>query len=115
MQAQRFQFSFHGAIVASQIDGDRIMGYNKLGYNLGIQGGLKFNDKSEFIVSQGFSSFGSSSGSVILSSINDYYIELSMKSANVLFAYAHYFGKKAKRSQKKVEANFRMYAGVRLH
>lgn len=92
------------------MDGDRLRGFNEIGFDLGIQGIYMFNEQSEFLVSQSFSSFGSNASNGSLKFMNDYYIDISMTTANLLMAYTHNIG-----SGWSGEAKARVTGGFKLH
>ncbi|NNF21521.1 MAG: outer membrane beta-barrel protein [Saprospiraceae bacterium] len=110
LYGQKFKFSVHGALVLAQVDGDKLRGFSKIGYNAGIQGGYRINASSEFIVAQGFSSFGSKGSNKSIKRPDDYFIEINMVTANLLFAYAHYLN-----TGWSGESKFRLFTGIKIH
>lgn len=110
LSGQKFKFSVHGSLLLAQVDGDKLRGFNKLGYTAGIQGGYRISQSSEFIVAQGFSSFGSTGTNKSINKPTDYFLEMDMVTANLLFAYAHYLN-----TGWTSESNFRVFVGVKIH
>ena len=110
LQGQKFKFSIHASALLAQVDGDKLRGFNKLGYTAGIQGGYCISPSSELIVTQGFSSFGSTSTNKSISKPGDYFLEIDIVSANLLFAYAHYLN-----SGWSNTSSFRVLGGVKIH
>ena len=82
--AQDFHFGVSAGVIFSQIDGDELSGFNKVGGEFGLLGGYSINDANWLVLNLQYSSFGSQrkdedSG---LSS------EIGLRSINVLAAYS---------------------------
>jgi len=78
LRAQTFGASVVAGISPSQIDGDDLAGFNKLGYMAGLKGIINYSDKLEFNIDFLFSARGAKSSALdpFVREINTSYIEL---------------------------------------
>jgi hypothetical protein len=104
--AQQFHFGGGIGLVASQVDGDNLRGFNKLGYSAGIVGGFAIHPEHWIVVELQYATFGSNQRKET-SAIK---LETDLRSINVLCGYAIRFGDAWDGSKK-----FRAMPGLRLH
>ncbi|NNE26226.1 MAG: hypothetical protein HKN09_05235 [Saprospiraceae bacterium] len=109
--AQHFKFAVHGGIGLSQVDGDKISGFNKFVYDIGLEGSYQLSFRNEFAVVQSITRFGSSTSENFPNSAQDYFVELSLTSANILFAFRHNVGLQSKRDEVRSTISF----GLKVH
>ncbi len=86
-QPQRFKAGVIVGLNASQIDGDRFYGYNKLGLVAGLNGVTILNDKMEMSIELLYSQRGSRSSLVPGNSIFPFKISTDFIEVPVLFNY----------------------------
>lgn len=105
-KGQKFHFGGSIALVASQVDGDNLRGFNKLGYSAGLLGGYSFSPGSWLVVDLQYSTFGSNQRK----EQSPIRLETDFRSINILCGYALRFGDAWDGSKK-----FRVMAGLRMH
>ena len=88
VSAQKFHFGVNAAVVASQVDGDELSGFNKWGYRGGLLGGYSFNETHWLVLELQYADYGSRKRNEEL----DMNMEVDMGSLNVLVAYSVRFG-----------------------
>ncbi len=110
--AQHFKIGLSAGFNFCQIEGDRLSGYNKKGYELGIFGLYKLREDAFIYISPSFSHYGSK--------INkeqpniDYkkpLLSLEAHDINILWAYMVNFGNKKDPNILKTRAHF----GIKVH
>lgn len=104
--AQKFHFGGNISLVASQVDGDNLRGFNKLGYSAGLLGGFALSEESWFVLELQYTTFGSNQRK----ERSPVRLETDFRSINVLLGYALRFGDAWDGSKK-----FRALGGLRLH
>ena len=87
-QDRKFHFGINAAMVASQIDGDELRGFNKIGLQGGLVSGYSFNDQHWLHVGLEYTSFGSNKRNEDA----EMSTEIGMQSINVVVAYSIRFG-----------------------
>ena len=85
---QRFHFGVDAAVVASQVDGDELSGFNKIGYQAGLVGGYSFSDAHWLVLELQYAEFGSRRRNEDI----EMNLEMDLGSINVLAAYSLRFG-----------------------
>ena len=88
VSGQDFHFGASAAMIASQVDGDDLNGFNKFGGEFGLLGGYSINDANWLVLNLQYASFGSrrtDEDSGVSS-------EIGLRSINVLPAYSLRFG-----------------------
>lgn len=80
VQAQTFGASIVAGISPSQIDGDDLAGFNKLGYMAGLKGIINYSERLEFNIDFLYSARGAKSSALdpVIREINTSYIELPL-------------------------------------
>jgi len=84
---QKFDFGLSSRMLVSQVDGDNLTGFRKLGYEVGVLGGYSFRDRSSLIVRQSFSNIGSKSSGITVDK-DDYVIEFDLFIASLDLGYS---------------------------
>jgi hypothetical protein len=111
LSAQKFQFGVNTSLILSQIEGDQLRGFNKVGFSYGLVGGYSFNPSNWLVVSLNSSTFGSKKNEEKPSSVNNkILIETQLRTINVLFAYSRRFGDSWDNTKK-----YRALIGTRIH
>ena len=111
LSGQHFKFAAHGGIGLSQVDGDRLSGFNKFVYDLGLEGSYKLSYSNEFTVVQSITRFGSNTSENFPNSAQEYFTTLSLTTANIFFALRHNIGVKSKRDKIGTTISF----GLKVH
>ena len=111
LSAQHFKFAAHAGIGLSQVDGDRLSGFNKFVYDLGLEGSYKLSYSNEFTVVQSITRFGSTTSENFPNSAQEYFTTLSLTTANIFFAFRHNVGVKSKRDKIGTTLSF----GLKVH
>jgi len=106
LHAQRFHFGGSMAILASQVDGDNLKGFNKFGFNAGLLSGYSLNTSNWLVVELQYSTFGSKQRK----EVSTMRLETEIRTLNVLCGYAVWFGDAWDGSKK-----FRLLIGPRMH
>jgi hypothetical protein len=104
--AQKFHFGLSTAVIASQVDGDNLRGFNKLGYNAGVLGGFSLDPTNAIAVELQYAVFGSNQSK----ETGVVRLETEIKTLNILCAYALRLGDSWDGVKK-----FRLLVGPRLH
>jgi Outer membrane protein beta-barrel domain len=106
VSGRRFHFGISGGVIASQIDGDALSGFNKFGYQIGLLGGYSFNEAHWFVLELQYGSYGSNKKNEDV----EKNLESDMKSINVLLGYSLRFGDSWDGRRR-----FRFIVGPKLH
>ena len=106
LNSQKFHFGASAGIVASQIDGDNLRGFNKYGYQVGLLGGCSLNARNWIAVELRHATFGS----VKRNEQATARVAVDLQSIDVLFAYSRRVGDAWDGQQK-----FRFLVGPRIH
>jgi len=106
ISAQKFHFGLNAAVTASQVDGDNLRGFNKIGYSAGLTGGYAFSPVSWMVVELQYTTFGSAHGN----ENSPIKLETDIRTINTLCAYSVRFG-----DAWDGVARFRAVAGPRFH
>lgn len=104
-----FTFGVRTHVILSQVDGDNLTGFSKVGYDLGIEGGYILSPSSRIIIGQGFSKIGSNSKNPQVGS-GDYIAKVDLLTANLFLGYAHHFNLGWENSRSHI-----IQLGVRYH
>jgi hypothetical protein len=108
-QENKFNFGIEAHLNFSQIEGDKLRGFNKVSPGIGLLGGYSFNNKNQLIFNPHFDIIGSNRSSEKLSSVrNDFIGEAHVSRIALLFGYAHDFG-----DSWTGESMFRVYVGIK--
>lgn len=102
---QQFQFGVSAGVVASQIDGDNLRGFHKVGYQAGLLGGYAVDARNWIVVELKQALYGSSRRQEQTT-----HLEIDIRSIDVVLAYGRRFGDRWDGQQR-----FRVLAGPRLH
>ncbi len=86
--ARKFHFGASAGVIASQIDGDALNGFHKLGYQLGLLGGYSFNESHWFAIELQYAAYGSNKKNEDV----EENLEANLNSINVLLGYSLRFG-----------------------
>lgn len=109
--AQKFELGIQSSFLISQVEGDRLSGFNKVGYSGGLLGGFGFNSGSKLVVGGFYSKLGSVRGGEQTNiRPENILVELNLSTANVLFAYSGNLG-----STWSGNPRFRYLGGFRLN
>lgn len=109
--AQNFSLGISGGVIISQVEGDRLIGFNKRGYTGSLNGYFHFNSTSSLVVAPGYSVFGSQRSDEMIPALTDnILVGLDMSTANVLVAYQHNFGDSWDGSH-----TFKIFGGIKFH
>ncbi len=106
LYGQNFHFGVTAAAITSQVDGDNLRGFNKLGFNVGLLSGYSLSTRSALVVELQYATFGSGHG-------QEYGVatlETEIKTLNVFTGYILRFGDAWDGSKK-----FRLSIGPRIH
>ncbi len=106
LHGQKFHFGGTVAVVASQVDGDNLRGFNKLGYSAGLLSGYSFNSSHWLMVELQYATFGSNQNN----EDNATRLETEFKTINVMCGYVLRFGDAWDGTKK-----FRISVGPRIH
>ena len=110
-QAQGFHFGAQLSGILSQIEGDKLNGFNRAGYSFGLVGGFTFNETHALIINPQYAFLGSKKGSEKFSNeVNQLFIELDISTINFLGGYSFRFGDTWTEEKK-----YRVNAGMRIH
>ncbi|MEO1258540.1 MAG: porin family protein [Bacteroidota bacterium] len=110
-QAQGFHFGAQLSGILSQIEGDKLNGFNRAGYSFGLIGGFTFNETHALIINPQYAFFGSKKNSEKFSNeVNQLFIELGLSTINFLGGYSFRFGDTWTEEKK-----YRINAGLRIH
>jgi len=89
----QFTFGLKTGMVLSQVDGDNLVGFKKVGYDAGILGGYQLNFNHNFIVELSYSRLGSNRLSETVPNNKDKSLfEVDLHTANAFLGYAYGFG-----------------------
>ena len=88
LSAQKFHFGASAGVIASQVDGDDLSGFNKFGYQAGLLGGYSLNPSNWIIINLEYASFGSK----VATEFESTSVELDLGSIDILAAYSMRFG-----------------------
>lgn len=111
INAQGFHFGAQLNGITSQIEGDKLRGFNRAGYSIGLIGGYTFNETHALVVSPQFSFFGSKRGNEkFANETNQLFIEMDLSTINILSGYSFRFGDTWTEEKK-----YRVNAGLRTH
>lgn len=105
LAAQKFHFGGSIAATACQVDGDDLVGFNKLGFQGGLLGGYSFDSHNWLVVELQYSSIGSKKKNEDV----DLNLEMDMQTINVFLGYSRRFGDTWEGRQK-----FRLFAGPKV-
>jgi hypothetical protein len=103
---RQFHFGASGGVIASQIDGDALNGFHKLGYQFGLLGGYSFNDAHWFVIELQYGAYGSKKKNEDV----EENLEADLSSINVLVGYSLRFGDSWDGKRK-----FRLIVGPKFH
>ena len=110
-QKQGFNFGIQTGINLSQIEGDNLRGFNKVGYNIGWLGGYSFNATNEIIVSGLYERLGSDRSGTRTSRFgNRPLAEVNLQLASIFLAFSQKIGDSWDGSQK-----FRYVVGLKYN
>ncbi len=111
IKSQGFHFGAHLSGVSSQIEGDKLIGFHHFGYSFGLIGGYTFTKAHYLIISPQYTLFGSNKkGERFSNEGNKIFVEMDIRTINVLFAYSYRFGDSWTGDKK-----YRLNSGVRVH
>ncbi|MDX1408206.1 MAG: outer membrane beta-barrel protein [Saprospiraceae bacterium] len=105
LPGQQFQFGASAGIIASQIDGDNLRGFNKIGYQGGLLGGYALDERNWIAVELRHAAFGS-----VKKQEQRAHVAVELRSIDVVLGYARRFGDRWDGQQR-----FRIQGGPRLH
>jgi len=106
LYGQKFHFGGSAAVITSQVDGDNLRGFNKLGFNVGLMSGYSLNANNALVVELQYATFGSAQS-------REYgvqHLETEIHTLNILLGYTLRFGDNWDGSKK-----FRLLVGPRIH
>ncbi len=86
--AQKFHFGINAGVTASQLDGDELSGFNKIGYHVALVGGYSIKDAHWITVELQNTAFGSKRKNEDV----EMNLQADLNSVNVLLAYSLRFG-----------------------
>ena len=86
--ARKFHFGASAGVIASQIDGDALNGFHKLGYQFSLLGGYSFNEAHWFVIELQYAAFGSNKKNEDV----EENLEANLNSINILLGYSMHFG-----------------------
>ena len=93
-------------MIISQVDGDNLRGFNKIGFSIGLLSGYSLSDNSALVVDLQYATFGSAQSK----EFGNPYLETEIQTINMLAGYSLRFGDSWDGSKK-----FRILIGPRLH
>lgn len=103
---RKFHFGASGGLIASQIDGDALNGFHKIGYQFGLLGGFAFNEAHWFVMELQYGNYGSKKKNEDV----EENLESKISSINVLLGYSLRFGDSWDGVRK-----FRLIVGPKYH
>ncbi len=106
LRGQKFHFGGVASVIASQVDGDNLRGFNKLGLSLGLLGGYSLSDAAWLDIELHYSTFGSARRNEDLG----IQLETEIRTINILTAYSLSFGDSWDGIRR-----FRLLLGPRFH
>ena len=110
-QERTFNFGASSGVIFSQIEGDNLRGFKKLGYNFSLLGGFKINSKSEVIVTTSFENLGSKRKGESTSRFTDEYLaEVDLDQVGLSIAYSRNFAE-----DWDGKSHYRYFGGLKLN
>lgn len=105
-EAQTFHFGGNAALALSQVDGDNLKGFHKVGYSAGLIGGYSLSSASWIVVELQYTTFGSRHEN----EESPVRLETAFRTVNMLLGYSLRFG-----DAWDGVPRFRAIAGPRVH
>lgn len=89
----QFTFGVKSGLVLSQVEGDNMVGFKKVGYDVGVLGGYAITEDHNLLIELSLSRLGSRKGSdPVPDNITKSLWELDMNTINIFTAYTFRFG-----------------------
>ena len=89
----QFRFGVCAGPVFTQVNGDNLSGFNKVGISFGLLGGYKLNESNSIVIDLGYQRLGSNRGAEkIPSDLNRILLETELSTINILLGYQFHFG-----------------------